>query len=128
MPFAFAWSRASRELDGERRAVRQIGQRIVMGEMGDLLVAREQLGARDLHLLARLVETEGGLPHLLLQDVEALRHLAELVAGIGLHRHDVDRGVRGLEIAAAESRHRERELPQVPEVSRLAALLTSVAE
>ena len=100
-----------------------------MGEMGDLLVARDELGARDAHLLARLVEADRRLPHLLLQDVEAFRHLAEFVARVGLHRYDVDRGVRRVEIAAAERRHRAGRIRcSVPDVSRLAALLTSVAE
>ena len=102
------------QLEAERRPVWQIGQGVVMGEMGDLLVPGDQLGARRLHVVARLVEAERGLPHLLLQEVEALSHLAELVAGIRLHRHDVDRGMRGLEIAAPERRHRVREMPQRP--------------
>ena len=55
-----------------------------MGEMGDLLVAGEQLGARRAHVLARLVEAEGRLPHLLLEQVEALGHLAQLVARVRL--------------------------------------------
>lgn len=81
-----------------------------MGEIGDLLMPREQLGARDLHLIACLAKTDGGLPYLLLKHVEALGHLAELVTRVGLYGHDVDRGVCGIEVAAAESRHGLREL------------------
>ena len=47
---------------GERIAIWQIGQRIVMRKIGDLLVAGEQLRARHAHLLARLAETERGAP------------------------------------------------------------------
>ena len=43
---ALACSKVSRQRIGERGAVRQIGQRIVMGKMGDLLVPGEQLRAR----------------------------------------------------------------------------------
>ena len=70
-----------READGENGAVRQARQHIVMCKMRDLLVSRQQLRARRVHLLARLVETERRFPHLLLQDVEARTHLAEFVAG-----------------------------------------------
>ena len=100
------------QLGGEQRAVGQIGQRIVMGKMGDLLVAGKQLGARRAHVLARLVEAEGRVAHLLLQQVEAVGHLAQLVARVGLHRHDVDRGVRRIEVAASERAHGEREVAQ----------------
>ena len=60
-----------REPDRENGAVRQIRQRIVMGEMGDLLVPCHQLRACRVHLFARLVEPERRLLHLLLEDVEA---------------------------------------------------------
>jgi len=82
-----------------------------MGEKRNLLMNGDELGARHLHLVARLAEADRGLPHLILEDVEALGHFAELIAGIWLHRHDVDRRVRGFEIAAAERRHGFRELP-----------------
>ncbi len=95
---------------GERRAVRQIGQTVMMGEMDDIFVPGEQLRARRAQFLARLAKTERRLPHLLLQDVEALRHLAELVAGVRLDRNDIDRCVRGLEVAAPERCHGLREL------------------
>ena len=100
-----------------------------MGEMGDLGVPREKLGARHAHVLARLVEPVRRLLHLVLQDVEAVGHLAQLVARIRLHRHDVDRRMGRVEIAAAERVASPCEKSRsVPEVRRLAALLTSFAE
>jgi hypothetical protein len=87
-------------------------QRIAMRKMRDLLVALEQLRARRAHVLARFVEPEGGVPDLLLQQIEACSHLPQLVAGVGLHGHDVDGGVRGLQIAAPEGLHCEREIAQ----------------
>ena len=89
----------------QRRPVRQLGQRVVVGKKGDLLVPGNELGARHLHLVARLAETDRSLPDLVLENIEAFSHLAELVARVRLHRHDVDRGMRGLQIAAAERRH-----------------------
>ena len=71
-----------------------------MRKMRDLLVALEQLRARGAHVLARFVEPEGGVPYLLLQQIEACSHLPQLVAGVSLHGHNVDGGVRGLQIAA----------------------------
>lgn len=104
----------ARELQAERRTIRQVGQSVVMGEKGNLLVTRQELGARDLHLLACLAEADRGLAHLLLKDVEGFGHLAELVARIGLDGHDVDRCVRGIEVAVPKRGHRARELLQGP--------------
>ena len=81
-PVVSACSSMSARLLGKRRAVRQFGQRIVVRQMGDVFVPRDQLGARRPHILARFVETVRRLPHLFLQDVEALRHLAEFVARV----------------------------------------------
>ena len=63
-------------------------------------------------VFARFAEAERGFAHLLLQDVEALRHLAELVARVRPDRYDVDRRVGSLEIAAAQGSHGLRKLPQ----------------
>ena len=101
-----------READREDGAVRQIRQRVVVGEMGDLLVSRQQLRARRVHLLARLVEPERRLLHLLLEDVEAFAHLAEFVVRQDLDRHDVDRHMRSVEVAAPQGRHGVGEFSQ----------------
>jgi hypothetical protein len=85
-----------RELLGKGRAVGQIGKRVVMGEMGDVAVPGEELGAGRAQVFARFAEAERGFPHFFLQDVEALSHLAELVARVRLDRYDVDRCVGSL--------------------------------
>ena len=77
----------------------------MMGEMGDVAVPREELGSRRAQLFARLAEAERLFPNLFLQNVETLSHLAELVTRVRLDRHDVDRSVGSLEIAAAQGSH-----------------------
>ena len=47
---------------GERGAVGQIGQRIMVREMGDVFVPGEELRAGRLHLAARFVRGRGRLP------------------------------------------------------------------
>jgi hypothetical protein len=89
------------ELLGKGGAVGQIGERVVMGEMGNVSMPAEELGSGGTQLLARFVEAERGFPYLFLQYIEALSHLAELVAGIRPDRYDADRCVGSLEIAAA---------------------------
>jgi hypothetical protein len=80
--------------------------------MRDLLMALEKLGARDVHVLAHLLESECSVLNLLLQQAETRGRLTELVAGISLDGHDVNGGVRGLQVTAAERLHGETKLAQ----------------
>jgi hypothetical protein len=100
------------EFGGEQGAVRKVGQGVVMGEVGDLYVTGEQLGACDAHVLARFVETERRVAHLLLQHIETVSHLAQFVARVWLYRHDIDRSMCGVQIAASQRAHGEREVAQ----------------
>jgi hypothetical protein len=67
------------DLLGEGGAIGQIGERVMMGEMGDVAVPGEELGSRGAQLFARFAEAERRFPHLFLQDVETFSHLAKLV-------------------------------------------------
>ena len=92
--------------------VGQIGQRIVVREMSDLGVPRDELGPRRLHVLARLAEADAPLPctsswrTLKLSAISPSSSLR-----VRLDRHDIDRGVRGLEIAAARAQPSPARIP-----------------
>ena len=67
-----------------------------------------------MHLFARFVEPERRLLYLLLEDVEAFPHFAELVVGANLDRYDVDRNMCSVELAAAQGCHGVGEFSQHP--------------
>ena len=126
---AFALAKAGVQPPGEQRAVRQIGQRVVMGEVGDLLVAGEQLGARRAHVLARLVEPE--------RRILAPRSCSTLKLSAISPSSSRELGLTGTMLTEAcaasrsprpSARMASEKSRSVPDVRRLAALLTSVAE
>ena len=95
-----------RKSQREESAIWQIRQRIMMSEMGDLFVSLKQLRSRRPHRFARYVKAKRRLFYLLLENVEAFPHLAELITRVNLDRHDVDRHMCCIEIPASQSNQR----------------------
>ena len=78
--------------------------------------------------LARFAKTEGGIADFLLQNVEAFCHLAQLVMRVRPDRHYIDRAWAASRSPRPRAAIASEKSLSVPEVSRFAALVTSVAE
>ena len=100
--------------------------------MGDLLVPGQQLGARRAHVLARLVEAERRLPHLLLQHVEAFapsrraRRASWVFTGTMLT--DACAASRSPRPSAAMACEKSRSVPERQALGRLADLRRRVGD
>ena len=95
------------DLDLEEPAVREVGQRIVTGEVLQLVAGAAQLPPGT-------VERGGGPADLILHVVERPGHHADLVAARDRHPGRVGAGPGGVEVAAPQGAHRPGQLRERP--------------